>query len=595
MLKAWGSFAVFALLLVMACCGGLMLGPLSGNSSDQITAARQKIEHVLGLQIVLSGPVEFHAFPRPYVSVGAIAVTDTSGAVALDIPDVTATIGIGPLLLRRVVVEDVTVTGLTGVFHAEAVASRWRSGITALDLPDWAQQMPKKLLVTAGVLEMRSDNSAASGLVTDLQIVMSGAPAGAVVLNGRGNWRGSQIELAGQLETVSSLLRGEPATGFLKFKSHDLSLSLTGTLAEGWRGRFTGVVAASTPSLPRLLRLVGMPSSNTAGVQHASFTGSAETTDEDVTIANARLVLNTTALEGTVALQRNGGLVGTLATDVLDITPLLAGLPPPLDAAGGWNAAAFEISPASLHDLDLRISANRVELGGFRADDAAFSVLCRNRRMELSLGEARAYGGLVKARLVASGVEDEMQVKIDASASQLQLDHMADIVNAMSGQVGGSATASLAVEGGGDNLRAIVASMRGHGQITIRQGHFPSLGPSMRPVTAEGRAVADSKVTTFDFVSASGEISKGIATIREGSITTPEGRLVLSGRASLIDRTFHLQPASSSAAGDAFDVPPPQPADLADGAVGSVATRVGPKPLSGLPRSDELNEGGYLP
>ena len=516
---------------------------LTLTGADQVAAVRRDFEATLGLRIEVSGPIEFRAFPRPHILATGVAVSDDNKAIAIDIPSLRASIALAPLLFGRLTIEDLRLTHPTGVLNVEALRERWprdRDGVATLGQ---ISRMPERIAVISGLVQIQDERPAVSGILSNLQLVVSGLPSGAVSFNGRSDWHGTPAEFSGQLDTVQSLRAERPTTGFVKIKSRDLSLSLSGTLAAGWRGQFTGVAAGSTPSLATALKLGGWPTLGAGEVEHASFSGPVEQTEDGLVFPNARLVLNKTALEGTLAFQHNGGLVGTLATEALDLTPFMAGVPAAVGTDGMWNSSAFESAFKAMRDVDIRVSASQLQIGKFEADDAALSALCRNGHLELSLGEARAYGGLVKARLLASPVDQAMQIRLEASASRLDLEEMNELMRLEPGRIKGWANASLMVEGRGDSLQALIASSHGRGQLGIRQGRatgIPRMAGLLKPPIAPAN---DPGTAIFDLVTASGDIKGGTVYVRDGSIEKSSEKLTLAGELSLLDRSYHLSVA----------------------------------------------------
>ena len=69
-------------------------------------------------------------------------------------------------------------------------------------------------------------------------------------------------------------------------------------------------------------------------------------------------------------------------------------------------------------DIDMRISATAARIERVTVEDAAVAALVRGDRLELILDEARAYRGLVKARLLATIGPDGIDAHAELSAKQ---------------------------------------------------------------------------------------------------------------------------------------------------------------------------------
>ncbi len=110
--------------------------------------------------------------------------------------------------------------------------------------------------------------------------------------------------------------------------------------------------------------------------------------------------------EGTLAVEVDSPapqISGTLATDLLDVTPFLAGLPAPQEKTGEWSEKPLELADLGFANLDLRLSANRMRLDDIEVSDAALSLLTHPGFIDVSLGEATANGGTLRGRLSLSG------------------------------------------------------------------------------------------------------------------------------------------------------------------------------------------------
>ena len=397
------------------------------------------------------------------------------------------------------------------------------------------------------MVQLRSANPATAGWLTDINAALDGIGGdGAAVMIGRAGWRGEEGEFSARLDSWTSFIRGRKTSGSAKLKSQLVSIALNGDLDSGWRGAFKGTVTASTPALNRLLRLANVAPGLSAGIEHASFSGTAESGDDGVALSQAHLMLNDTIFEGSLAWQSSNGrkgLIGTLATDVLDLDPILAALPRMREDNGSWVDAPLKIEQGALHDIDLRISANHAKLGALEADDAAFSALCRDGRMELSLGEARTYDGLVKGRALASVNGREIDVKLDASLSRVALDQLSTVLHLAPGQLAGSATGHIDAEGSGATFKAIVQSLRGQGQLSVKQGRLSGLSlfeALLQPDQTKTAEIEPDESRAFDLANSDFHIADGTLTIDQGTISGADMHFALNGQASLAEQSYVL-------------------------------------------------------
>ncbi len=214
------------------------------------------------------------------------------------------------------------------------------------------------------------------------------------------------------------ILDPEGSATSLQIDSPLFTFLATGLLSGGAQEQFSGHLAASTPALPHLLRaLDGFPVA--LGTHRAQISGDLVARPHDLSLSDVQLKLDKGRFEGTLALRRDSGrdlVQGTLATDMLDVDALIG------DAANRHDMAAYyrrPLDPSSFRtDIDMRVSALESRIGRLQLDETAFAALLRDGRLEISIDEARGYGGTLKARAIANVNRDgaEAQADVDAVA-----------------------------------------------------------------------------------------------------------------------------------------------------------------------------------
>ena len=90
---------------------------------------------------------------------------------------------------------------------------------------------------------------------------------------------------------------------------------------------------------------------------------------------------------------------GTLATDRLDLSPLLGTLSQVKASDGAWSRDLVELGLLPTGDLDIRLSAGTVIAGSATLTNAAFTILARGGRTDIAIGNAEFLQGTVKGRV----------------------------------------------------------------------------------------------------------------------------------------------------------------------------------------------------
>ena len=519
-----------------------------------IVAMRSEVEQTTGLRFQFESAPVVQLLPRPRLVARDVGIAE-SGTLAVHASAVEGTVALLPLLRGQVVLDRVRLDDVTGAVDADAILRAFREPVDdATGDSEKKGVLPERVTVSSGFLQVRSSMPGANGFLSGIHAVADGIQAGPATLSGGATWHGEKGEFSARVDSLARFLKSGPATGTVKLKSPSLTAAAAGTWARGWRGAFAGSVTAASPDFPTLLRIAGAVPGPLAGVHSVSFSATAEPGVNGLGFSAARVVVNGNELEGTLGFQVADGhpiVVGTLATDQLDLDPILATLPAFRDKTGAWNAEAAPFNLGDLHDLDLRISAGKIRLNGLVAEDAALSALSRDGRMELSLGEARAYGGLLKARLLSSGAVDGVSVKLDASWSQLDLAGLGDAAGLEQGRLTGTSSGHATFEGEGSTIANMVSSLDGKGQVSLLQveAKTPTLGALMHPTDAvpdlSGKVAFD--LATLDF-----HVARGTLDLDKGTISGPDLHLDLTGRASLSDRSYVLstQPSDGEAPTD---------------------------------------------
>lgn len=572
----WAGVLVSGLLAAAA----TVFAPFLLPGSNAVDTALVSLERATGMTVAVRGTVEVRLMPHPAIVAHDVTLSEPAKWLLVSAQEVRATLSLPALLRGLTVVDAVSLDGVSGVLDGDA-AARLADVVTAAPeaSPSSDPPWPNRLTITSGLLQIRSTHPALSGFAGDLRLAVDGLRSGAASMSGGLIWHGERAEISGHIDSLANLLRGEAAAGSVHVKSRLAAGSVSGSWTRGWHGGLAGTVTASAPSLASALRLVGVPPGALAGVGRFSFSGTTEPTPDGLAFGEAHVVINDNSLEGAVGVQAVDGrptLVGTLAADVFDLSPFAATLPPLRAPGGGLSTEVLPLSGDLPFDADLRLSAGRLDLRGLRAEDAALSLLDRKGRTELSIGEARAYGGSVKARLVADREgSNELAMKGEMSWSQLDVAALAEATEAK-GSWGGTTSGSLTLEGSGGTPLVLAQRLTGKGHSSWYDGHLqaPAAVASLFKAGAASEAPATSHDITFDLASVSFSVRDGEAAIERGDIAGPDSHVGLQGRASLLDRRYSLATSPEASAEGSNATGEPEPTRGFEGAWGERPRRL---------------------
>ena len=472
----------------------------------------------LGLHAVLAGPATIKLLPRPRIQATQITVAADDGSVMLDVPLLKADLDIPGLLAGVWRLSSATLVEPTATIDLDVVSGRVPRG--GSDGP------PLQLKMRSGVLRLLSSTSVGDLLATGIDASVNWPGNGdALVISGAATARGTVARFTANVLHPWLGLTPEGSSASVQVESQLFSFGADGVVSGGAQQRFAGRASLTTASLPRLLRtLDGIPLA--VGARRAQISGDLVAKPHDVSLSNAQVKLDHARFEGTLAWRRDAGrslVAGTLATDLLDIDALFG---------DGIDRKAFDAlyreplqaSPFGT-DIDVRVSATAARVDRVTVADAAAAVLVRGNRLELTLDEAQAYGGLVKARAIATFGPEGVEAHADLTAKRLDL---GDLSEGLSGRerVGGILSGRTELDGRGASLREVVARLGGFGKVEIDGGRLSglSLAQALRRLGRRLPLEADRRGTPTTFDKALWDVI-----VKDGVVRIPDGRLTAPG------------------------------------------------------------------
>lgn len=591
------GLAKLTVLVLAAAALGAAAAPWRVPRATVAEAFAGGIARGAGLRAAAAGRVTFKLLPRPRLQAADLTVSAEDGAVLVDAPLLKAELDISSLLRGRWRLDSATLVEPTLTVDVDRLAARAPSAALA------PRGAPALLRLRSGLLKTRSSAGFADLLATGIDATASWSGDGDdLVVAGSAVLRGTTAQFTAALQRPALSFTPAGSAASLQVSSPLFDVSAEGVLSGGSQEQFAGRASLATASLPRLLRALGgalgaMPAST--GAKRLAVSGDLVARPRDLSLSNAQLRLDRARFEGTLAWRQENGrglLAGTLATDMLDLGALAGdGLDAP--EVGDLYAQRLTASPFGT-DVDMRISATAARLGRVTLEDAAFAALVRGDRLELTLDEAGAYGGVTKARALLTLGPDGIDAHAELSAKHVDLDLMS---RALSGRarVGGAMTARAALDGHGASLREVVAGLAGDGDVGVEGGRVAglSLAPLLRRAGRRGAPDGDRRgpPTLFDPAHWVVEVRRGVVRIPDGRLTAPGVALAFGAETALADGRvdLHAVAARADGAGAPAGGGPTMPFDLRGFWSGPLTLDGGPggPPSAALPLDDGVAAG----
>jgi AsmA protein len=521
----------------------------------------RQISDASGLAVASPARITFSLLPRPRLEFETLTAQDTR--VSLAAPEGTGDLRIMALLSGHVELASITLfhpTVTVDLDGAQAPAGGNQPGGPAPSDPSWIRTAPAKLgelVIVDGSLSLRSarrrleENFASIDGQLDWQ-----APDSPAALTLSGQWRNQTVELTGWLSDPAVVANGGDAPAKFEIETNLLSAKFDGSLWGGRTWRLEGAAEAATESVRELERWIGLPYRSPRAFGAAALSGRFLADRQGATVSDLALSLAGSELEGEAAWSLTSAkpiLSATLASDKLDLTPFLAEMPPLSDADGAWSDRPLPSVSGSMN-LDLRVSAAHARLDRVELTDMGLSVLLENGRLDVSLPEAKAYGGRLAGRLAVSQGADG--TTIDASGNLQHVD-LGDFLWATRdfGSLTGSATGKIAIAGHGSTVQRLVRGLTGDADFLISDGEIVGVNfeQALRRVDKRPLSVG-SEVhggrTPFSKLSGRLTIADDSAQLVDAVITGPGAKIELSGSTRLDDRSLSLKAAAQQAGAD---------------------------------------------
>ena len=531
------------------------LAPWTFSGAAMRNELALQIRETTGLIAQANGRTTLALLPRPRIKIEEVTIQDREGKLLIRSGVVRGNLRILPAFAGRMEVSSLSLTAATididldgkplSSEGAIARAIEARSETREATSADTARLA--SVSISSGTARLTRGGEVVS-LLENIEGTLDwrslNQPAG---LRASFIWAGELVDVTAWLGQPAQALRGGSTPISLRMDSPSLNLSANGILSGGQTPAYAGKFVATAPSLGTVLdrNNIYLPLPGLRGP--LSLSADARASQRSIQLSELQFKLDETAYEGAVILSTYQGrpaLMGTLATKLLQIDPLIAQVPAPRQSDGRWSSAALPRPDLARADVDLRISANRVNIGRVQARDAGFSILVASGKAEMVIAEATTFGGSIKARFIAEPSEAGFALRATAAFARVD---SAALMNEVfrSQRFSGSATGELAFAADGVSVAEVLASLRGTAKVALANGDVTGLDleQALRRLEKRPLSIASdmrSGRTAFSEAQIDLDIAGGVA-----KVVTLEARgagvdISVSGSASVARRLLDL-------------------------------------------------------
>jgi AsmA protein len=534
--------------------------PFFLSADDLRREIAENLKATTGIVPNLRGAAVIALFPLPQIRIDTVEFDDPSGALSIRARRYIGYVRVLPLLAGRLEVAASTLEEPKIAIDLARQPVLFDSAIgraaLARSLTPQARQSDQtrlgSLTLVNGSAHLKYSQSKAEDLDygevfldkinLDLDWRRFGAP---LSLIGTAVFAHDRVDLAIWMAHPSEFLRGAKSRINLRLKANMASFSAHGELAglPGWQ--FNGTINTLIPNLHRFIRKAGLPLPIPNNWTRFSLESETNLSPQTSVLSNLHFKINDNEFDGALAYQADIAkpmLTGTLATDLLNFTA----------SSGDWpsldqtlvHTLAFAPKLRDCCNLDLRISAARLQFQQFTIEDAAVSVMRKDNRLELALAEALAYQGTIRGHATFElDPHDHKTLALTANGSAREVNLAAFTQHSEHSLAwGGEASATVNVKSNGQSIDLLLHHLNGQAECTILQGKWPSILDKPLENSAAATQSSDLSLDPQNFQSAnlSLKISDGLAKIESASIESEDLHMVVSGDADIAETSFNL-------------------------------------------------------
>ncbi|WP_029002407.1 AsmA family protein [Azorhizobium doebereinerae] len=546
------------------CLIALAVAPALVPQGEVRRAATDALALSSGREVRIVGDSRFSLLPYPRILLDRVELA-MPGSAALDAERITARLRLLPLLVGRADVASVTlerpiltVSGPVAVPHLSLAPFISAPGTPALRIQN-------------GTIAWRDGTGLTQELVSGIDARLDHASGGkGISASADFTWRETAASGRLVIADAQAFLNGMDSDTRLDLSSGGSFVKFRGSAASGPSPVAEGDLSLETPDLRGLMDWVRQPTPTTGGFGRFSFGAHLSAHAKEIALTPAYVEMDGNRSEGGLTVKLDGArplVEGTFAADALNITPYgrLS-----LTASGGhdWDHKRLDVSPLRKADLDLRLSATSI-----RADESVFervasTVVLRGGRLDMSIGEAAAWGGLLRASLTLMPAEhaaDGFLMRMEMEGTDVALDRaLSDIADVR--RLDGTGTIQASLAGQGSSIYGLAQSLSGDVAVTGTGGAIVGLDVAQalrhieqRPLSGGGDLRGGR--TAFTTLKAKARIDNGIAVIDGANVEGKQVKLTLGGSVSVVHRDLDLKgeaslvPANAAAQAAPFALP----------------------------------------
>ena len=511
-----------------------------------------EIRSVTGLAPVLRGDVSVSLFPRGVVSFADVLLGDAKQP-ALTADRLTARLRFFPLLLGRVEIADVTLEQPTiNVTMMPGGHSNWSGLIAALAQSQKADASHvaafTEIRINDGTVVVNDAGRKVSETLGNVQLSLAW-PSISKTFGATGHfvWHGEPIDASLALGDFSAALAGKRSGFKIRLAAAPMRVAFDGAIGMQPTLKIEGTLAADAPSLRDALIWTGHQPLPGGGFGPFSLKANTDVVGGTIAMSNVNIELDGNSAEGVLTFATDGRktLQGTLAAETFDLSPYVSTVHLLTANERAWNNGHITLDGLSGMDLDLRLSAANVVMGKAKIGRTAIAANLRGGQLVVTVGEAQAFGGIVKGSLALANRDAGVDVKSQLQFADVDLESCLGQLFGLH-RLEGKGSIAFAVEGTGDSVLGVTRTLSGTANVTGENGALAGVNIEQLLLRLERRPLSGGGEfrtgrTPYDKLAIALKVANGAMTVEAVKIEGPAVRLGMSGTASVPERELDLK------------------------------------------------------
>jgi AsmA protein len=563
---------VIAVTAVVAAGFVILVGLAFLIPADSVRdAVKNEIHAVTGLDPLLRGDVSVSLFPSGAVTFDDVVLgDDRTGQPAVMAQQLKAHLRYFPLLAGRIEIADVTlVRPIIAVNFLPNQQSNWSALIEALSRglqPNRDRTASfSEIRITDGTVLVR-DGNGTDERISNVELSLAWPSiSSSFGATGHFVWRDEPVDASVTLTDFLAALSGDRSGVKLRLTSTPLKIAFDGAASYRPTFKVEGTLAADSASLRDAMRWTGGKALPVGGFGRFALKAQTKIGAGVASLSGVNVELDGNTAEGALTLATEGRqtVQGTLASDSLDLTPYISTVRlMATNERNHWDRLPIALEGLNNFDLDLRLSAAAMKIATATLGRTAVVATMRSGRLNVTIGEAQAFGGAIKGSLGVASANGGAEV-----SSHLQFADV-DLNNCLSQLFGlhkieGRGNLAVNIDGSGASVLALTSNLNGTASLTGINGAITGLNVEQllrrlerRPLSGSGDF--RSGRTPFDQLTVMLKIVQGTVSVDDMHITGPAVKLAVGGQASVPTRELDLKGTAtlvSSATANEFELP----------------------------------------